>query len=204
MRFGPSVRPSRRAQPPRRRPATADRPHVRLGKAAGPRDSRRFGDSVLPLATGEQRSLLRGEWRPHGVAHEVDAAVNLMQAPACESEPYLPGGDASVQELPPRDHPVLLACERGNDALGVSTGELGTHHISNPPLDSLAPFGAPSCRWNAWLSTSRRSRTESCVGPVGGPLCAPPRSAAADPGGRRGGSPPCARCSPPSACRPGR
>ena len=53
-------------------------------------------------------------------------------------------------------------------------------------------------------SRSRRPRRASCAGRGRGRPRGRPRSAARAPAGRRAGSPPCGRCSPPSACRRGR
>ena len=53
-------------------------------------------------------------------------------------------------------------------------------------------------------SRSRRSRRASCAGRARGRPRGRRRSAARARGGRRAGSRPCARCSPPSACRRGR
>jgi hypothetical protein len=58
--------------------------------------------------TCEQGSLLDSQGRRDDVANEVDAAVNLVEAPALEAKVDLAGSDARLQQLPPRGDSVLL------------------------------------------------------------------------------------------------
>src|SRR4051812_3030221 len=139
--------------------------------------------------------------------------MEFVKAPAPKPHLDLLRCHALGKELPPGHDAVLLGGKSRNEAVRPSSEGLWVHMTPNPTFDVGAPQEGrtveahplvASASGARRLSTSRRSRTGSCAGLGGDPPGGRLRSAPAGRGGRRAGSRPFWRCSPPSACRRGR
>jgi hypothetical protein len=76
------------------------------------------------------------------VAHQVDAAVQLVEASGGEAEIDLVWADARIEELPPCHDPVLPACKRRNYTVRESSERPTGYMPVNPALDRVAPVVA--------------------------------------------------------------
>jgi hypothetical protein len=91
------------------------------------------------VAAGQQRPGLERERRRDLVAHQIDAAVDLVEAAGGEPQLDLVAGHAPVEQLPPRHHPVLSRREPRDHPVRESTGDLNGYIPFNPALDWGAP-----------------------------------------------------------------
>lgn len=85
-------------------------------------------------AEGEERGHLIGVGRARYGANEVDAAVDLVEAVVVEAEVDLAGRDPRLEQLPPRDHPVLPGRQGREDAIREASRRFTTHSVVNPVL----------------------------------------------------------------------
>jgi hypothetical protein len=70
-----------------------------------------------PLPAGKERAHLAGVGCRRGVAGEVDATVDLVEATALEPDLDLASGDAGLQELPASHDAELPRGDDGDQAV---------------------------------------------------------------------------------------
>jgi len=88
---------------------------------------------------GEERCLLDSQrWRD-AVSDQIDAAVDLVEASACDPKLDLARRHACLQKLPPRDNSVLPCRQRRDDGVRTPREGFATHNVVNPAVDPGAP-----------------------------------------------------------------